>query len=226
MLLFDLSKYNNIIFIVFNCIVLPSGLYIDENSGDISGKALKSSERKTYEIRCKSADIEMKYLMSISITTYQFLPNKNNTLGGLSVINEGKKVLCVGNKGYCFLNLKLVNRIYRVKYKVTFKVSAYFNIGVSTKMDFSSKSDSTYSIDLYNSESRLFGVNKVKNPHYTTKKGDEYEFIYKMDKKTICVKQNGGEEIELFRDLPSPLYPFVSLNEKGSGIEIMYIKIE
>lgn len=187
---------------------------------------MKTSEKKEYEITCKSPDSEMKYLITLSITAYQFLPNKNNTFGGLSVINEGKKLLCVGNKGSCFLNLKLVNRIYRVKYKVTFKLTAYFNIGVSTKMDFSTINSQTYSIDLYNTESRLFGSNKVKNPHYITNKGDEYEFIYKMDKMRICVKHNGEEEIEIFRDLPSPLYPFVSLSEKGSGIEIVYIKIE
>lgn len=168
----------------------------------------------------------MKFSITLSITTYQFLPNKNSGVGGLSIINEGKKLLCVGNKGCCFINLKLVNRIYRIKYKVSFKFTAYFNIGVSTKMDSSTKNDQTYSLDLYNSESRLFGNNKVRNPHYITNKGDEYEFIYKMDKMSISVKQNGGEEIEIFKDLPSPLYPFVTLTEKGSGIEILSILIE
>lgn len=47
-----------------------------------------------------------------------------------------------------------------------------------------------------------------------------------MKEKTISIKQNDGEEYLIFNNIPSPLYPFVVMDNTDEDIELLSLVVE
>lgn len=96
---------------------MPDGLSINKKSGIINGKVGEcNSIRKLYEITRKNVKSEKKFSLSLTFGKIHFIDfNKSD---GIEISKNGKLIKSkICNQNHCYLNIKMENGVYHIKYK-------------------------------------------------------------------------------------------------------------
>lgn len=211
---------------------LPEGLLLNEKTGEISGKIEKEMEKKDYTVECKNSKNKMEFKLTLEFIVKFTELNKF----GQSELSQNGKIITNRSNGreHCYLNLKMTNGIYRIKYKLQRNRSdctCSWYIGLSTT--------NTYSGDSIHSQSNTcnicIGKNETKdcssychignivtsNPEFRNNIDCIYEITVDMNKKEFWVSKDNSKPVLIVKDLPSPLYNYVTFDCKNNTYEIL-----
>lgn len=214
----------------FIYIELPEGLRFNTKTGEISGCCKTSFKRTNYIIKCKNATNSIKYSFSLFIEDAFFIEDHKSVV--MTISNGNKSVSNIINQRdkypHCYLNIKIDEGVYHIKYRVySKKKECYVILGASKSNSYENfalhNSKTSCCFGYGNTDSDLWGSNgnKYLNPHINTNCFEDIECVYNMDKKTFSIVIDTDKSFLLFTHITGPIYPFVICKYEGNFVDIV-----
>lgn len=206
---------------------LPQGIKLDNETGVISGitnVSLASQYTVTY---INNRD---KYQDKIMIAIVD--PSFDYTLVTKSIAfsdkNRIEKIVDDRIFGYCFLNFEMTEGIYHLLFK-------YKGKNMDDGLVLGANPHITMHNNLFGAANTIaFYISKVKSGVYLSgqkikalkqrnQNEEIYEMIFDMDEHILYVKFSDGKIVELKRNLPHVLNPFVEIAYSHCSVEILKV---
>lgn len=194
---------------------------MNERTGEIYGKIDKEIEKKEYTVECKNSKSKMEFKLTLQFLIVKFI--ELNKYGKCEISKNGKMIRSTSNgHEHCYLNLKMTNGIYKIKYRLQRNNSncdSTWYIGLSTANTYSGdciyNQSNTCNIRIIRDETKdcssycHIGTVVNSNPGFKNNDNCVYEIIVDMNKKEFWVSKDNSQPVLIVKDLPSPLYHYV-----------------
>lgn len=222
-----------LVYINIYIIELPSSIKINEKTGIISGK-YSLPLKELYTVTCEYETQKETFNISLVIGVTDYYFKDEHKTNGLVLSNKStivKNNINIANDrtiAHCYINLKMENAVYHIFYMSFTRDVVIFGATTDPESDNPNLhcEKGSFSIDIYKYGCILYGNNQDITPKFKGEKNATYEMIYDMKKRIISIKFPNKQLIQIFHDIPSPLYPFIGLYYKNSSIKLVNIEIE